>query len=867
MYAVKLPKSLKGPFVNAFYQRSEGIIYLKRPDGDVVSTRAYPSFFIRKEDRSRFPIGDYAGSILDWIDEGDYWRAHLDPEIKRETIEEMISTGNEVNAPILEADVSPVRRWFSDTGALVAQKFRCLFFDLETDPLRQGFDDEAKRQHRVISFAAYDQEGHSWFCAANKSSDEEEARVIKEFFRIAKGYDVLLAWNGDEYDFFVLRARCRHLKIKIDWRLWNWLDHMRVVKKLLSSIPDPAFKRSFALDKVGENVLGLRKLHTSVGGGQLRKLLGEKVGELEAYNRRDVEIMLGIEEKREFLVLQFALCSICRTFPNRGSTFPNSLADGTLLRLAVQENRHFKSRQYIDREEDEDKYEGAFVLDPKVGFHLNVQVPDFAGLYPSIIISWNMSNETKIEQGHEYPPNVAIDRAIATATGVSFRTDIEGIIPKALRQLISKRNEYKSRMKGLELTSEEYKNVDKLSTAVKVVTNSFYGLLGNEGSRYHDRDIARSVTLTGQLLIRECIKFFERKGFETVAGDTDSVFVKCSIQAMTSMLVEINGEFIPQLVNRSGCKVNTVKMEYDKGFKTLLIVTKKRYAGTLSLHKGRPAPADMKPEIKGLETQRSDIVRYAQRLQSKYITLLLDENVDPHVVDLALRKDGEEFYAATCDLESIVITKGISKHPSEYKPPTTASRIAQYLISSGHEFFVGMKIPYVVVAHKPNVIGIHADDYDGTFDRDYYWENLVLPPVLRLIESRFPNYQFSRFDKPLQGQFDFSNAMVTQKVPKVIMAEKIVKKVKKIVRSPAKIVRQVQEDVYTITIPESAGENAVKGIARMAKSFPGRYRLKLAINIPNLAEVGITTDQYVSMDCLREIAKLFTQVQISPNLL
>lgn len=1244
MRAMKLPKRLKGPFTNAFYSRRDGIIYLKKENGELESTRAYPSFFIPKSHKDRFPASEFSKNLLDWIDEGDYWRVVIDPSTRRDTITDMVETAEEEGCKVLEADVSPVRRWFSDTGALVSTKFRCLFFDLETHPLQIGFDDEAKKRHRIISFAAYDADGKSWFYAANKSSDEEELKVIKEFFKIAKDYDVLLAWNGDDYDFFVLRARCKYHKLRIDWRLWNWLDHMRVVKKLLMSISDPAFKRSFALDKVGENVLGLRKLHTSVSGGNLHKLLGRKVAELEAYNRRDVEIMLGIEQKREFLTLQFALCSLCRTFPNRGSTFPNELADGTLLRLAVQEGIHFPSRKRKEINEDYEKYEGAFVLDPKVGFHTSIQVPDFASLYPSIILSWNMSNETKINDGEDYPPNVSTDHAVATATGIRFRTDIEGIIPKALRQLISKRNEYKQRGKSLDLNSEEYRTVGHLSTAVKVVTNSFYGLLGNEGSRYHDRDIARSVTLTGQLLIREHIRYFERKGFETVAGDsitgsqtvvlrdaqqriiidkienvwpgciyskhgkeystldgwyalsanstwqpvkaiirhrtnkniweirnkhghvevtedhsfvvdnervtpqkvfeteyfetinappsrtwgcvdliselhdksfsypyknrhvirhfetlhnghitlkgwgstpqifrryykrnspelhallritagyitegsaslihettesrtlfsisnqesnwldnlrndlfvvapfahinkprwsegsgtyyirssaeiayffaalcgyksegkrlpsfiyelddidwnvfwttlnegdgsieydqysyssksaaltagisyclsqrsirhsihyreeknawkirtisdrfshrptktfcnirqsqnewvydlsientesfvggigrvhlhnTDSVFVNCSESQMNLMLRDLNDNFIPSLLERVGCRECAVRMDFDKGYKSLLIVTKKRYAGKLSLHKGRPAPEDLEPEIKGLEFQRSDNARYAQRLQLEYVNLLLNPDVNPDVIDMRLREDGQYFFQKDLELEEIVITKGVSKHPSEYKPMTTAAKVAQWLIDEGQEFFVGMKIPYVVIGHKPGISAIHADEFKGNLDRHYYWEKLILPPILRLIRARFPNYGFSDFKQPLQMQFDFANqATTSRKVSKRVTAKKIVKKAKKVTKK----VRQVANPTYNIKIPSHAGVPTIKGIAALAKSQPGKYKLDITVDLKSLkAEVDIETEQCVTMDCLKQIKQMFPKVTITPE--
>jgi hypothetical protein len=174
-----------------------------------------------------------------------------------------------------------------------------------------------------------------------------------------------------------------------------------------------------------------------------------------------------------------------------------------------------------------------------------------------------------------------------------------------------------------------------------------------------------------------------------------------------------------------------------------------------------------------------------------------------------------------------------------------------------------MKVPYIVVQHKPNVLAIHADEYKGTFDRKYYWEKLILPPVLRLIQARFPGYSFSDFKQPLQGQFDFSNqAMTSRKVPKQVTAKKIVRKVKKI----KKPVKQLKSDIYTLTIPSHAGIPTIKGIAKLAKAFPGRYKLAIVIDIKRLgAEVDISTEQYVSMECLREIKNTFPQVQIEPK--
>lgn len=869
--ATRLPKRLKGPFTCSFYDRRDGIIYLKKENGDVASTHTYPSFFIRKEQRAKFPDDEFAKDILQWIDEGKHWRALMDPSLKHDRVHELIMICEDEGVEVLEADVSPVRRWFSDTGALVSQKFRTLFFDLETHPLQIGFDDEAKKRHRIISWAAYDQEGNSWFEAAPSSSDANEEILIKKLLKVAKNYDVLLAWNGDDYDFFVLKQRCKYHRMNIDWRIWNLLDYMRVVKKLLMSISDPDLKRSFALDAVGQNVLGIKKIKLPVGGGKMHTLLKDRSHVLEEYNRRDVEIMLGVEQKREFLALHYALCAMCRTFPHRGSTFPNELADGMLLRMAVQEDSHFASRKYREVNEDYKKYEGAFVLDPIVGFHTDIQVPDFASLYPSIILSWNMSNETMLHDGVQYPSDVMADHAVATATGVRFRTDFEGMIPKALRILIEKRGEYKKRGKELSVETDEYKNVNRLSTAVKVVANSFYGLMGNEGSRYHNREIARSVTLTGQLLIREIMRYFERKGFTTVASDTDSAFVQTSVQDMQYMLRDINDNFIPNLLTRFGCKTQTVSMDFDKGFRTLLIVTKKRYAGRLSLFKGREAPDDMKPEIKGLEIRRSDWAKYTQELQMKYLMLILEVDVDPSDIDNALREDGQIFFSKELSVEELVVNKGVSKKPSEYAVKQPHVRVAEWLIDEGREFFVGMKIPYIVVEHKPNVEAIHADRYDGTCDRHYYWEKQILPSITRLIQARFPGYMFSDFKEPRQEQFNFSTgARKSYKKSKGGTKKKKMKQVKatKKVKNLTRKVKGVKAEIVTLTLPGKTNEGMIKGIERLCQAFPGRYKLRIVVDLKeeaSRAEVDISTDQFVSMDCLKEIISAFPQVSIEPK--
>ena len=858
----KLPEELEGPFVAGRYERSQARMFLKRPTGEwQLVEDVYPALFVPRPQYARFPYDAFPEVFLDSYEEGRYYRSLMRPSTNRNKVDEILHLCQDENVHPREADVNATRRWFSDTGSSVAAHTKALFFDLETRPELPGFDDDAKKEHRIISIAAADQAGFKWF-GINKSNDEEgEADLILEFLNIAQDYDTLLAWNGNDYDFYVLRWRCRHLKINVDWRQWNLLDYMLTVKKCLMSISDPTFKRSFALDNIGQNVLGIQKLRIDCPMDRLDRLIMDgRIGELQAYNERDVEIMIKLEEKREFLQLHMAVCSICRMFPGPASLFPNALADGLMLRLAVEQNRHFKSRFKDQEDEQLEKYPGAYVMDAILGFHSDVQVIDFSSLYPTIIQSWNMSPDTKLwpNTRDEYEGPFAR----ATASGIEFRTDREGMLPMALRQLLEQRKVYAKKQKEATVGTTEWKRYGHESTALKVVANSMYGLLGSQFSRYYDRDIAQSVTLTGQLLIKESIQYCESHGFRVIAGDTDSCFVVAS-EEETRILVEgINKELIPNLLKESGCKTIAVKMDSDKGYRHLLIQAKKKYAGKLSLHKGRPAPDNMEPDIKGLEFQRSEHIRYAQRMQMHFLHLLLEPDATSHKIEEELHKWADKFMMGDVDRSDIEIFQSVQKHPTKYANPTPAVRVALDMLDSGREFYVGMKVPYIVVRSRREgkdlkvVKAIHADDYKGDFDRQFYWIKKVLPLVQRLIRVRFPDARLdvlaSLEQDPSQFRFDFQmDKNVRTKKPKVKVPKPKVKTPK------VKLVRKY------LRVKEEHKVDTIKGLAKLVKaSKPGNINPWLLIELDDGSKVTISTTHRIDRACLKKIAETFNWVEI-----
>lgn len=852
-----LPESLRGPFESGYYVKSKARLLLKKKGSYQIVDDVFPAMFIPSRRIKYLP--DLSKFVTGVVDEGAYHRFLLNPDTKRSDVDYILAACKDNKVYPLEADVDPLRRWFSDTGAAVSVTGKAFFFDLETHPLgKPGFDDEAKAQHQIISIAAHDLDGNKYFWCNTTCDDAGEERVLKQFLDVAKNYDTLLAWNGNDYDFFVLKARCDYLDLYVEWHKWNLLDYMLVVKKCLMSVSDPKFKRSFALDNIGQNVLGIKKLEISVAKTEMDRLIKEgHIKELKAYNSRDVEIMIELERKREFLMLHQAVCAICRKFPDRNSLFPNTLMDGVMLRLAVEEGRHFKSRYAnIDSDDEEVKFPGAFVMDAVLGYHESVQVIDFASLYPSIIISWNISPDTKV--GDFTPEDIVKNHScFASASGIRFRTDREGLLPMALRQLIEKRKEYSKKQKEATVGTEEWKRYGHESTALKVVANSMYGLLGSPYSRYYDTDLAKSVTLTGQYLIKEVIAFAQSIGYQVIASDTDSSFIKATADQTREIVKRVNSELIPRLLNEARCRAIAVKMDYDKGYSRLLIQAKKKYAGQLSLYKGNPAPPDMEPDIKGLEFQRSDQIKYAQRMQMAFVKLLLDPNVQVRDIETEIRKYADEFYSSDIKREDIEITQAVTKKPEEYPNPTPAVRVAAQMLRDGRDFAVGMKVPYIIASSQKDVVtAIHADDYQGNFDRKYYWTKKVIPLVERLVRVRFQDCYFDQLDtlikNPNQGTLEFDSMPMKTRQPKLPDTPQPGVKVRKAKFKTVKFIFEEQNVVYT-----TPKEQVIKAVSKLVKAAkPGNIKLSVVV-VTKGAEVTISTDHMISQECIDEVRKMF----------
>jgi len=378
--------------------------------------------------------------------------------------------------------------------------------------------------------------------------------------------------------------------------------------------------------------------------------------------------------------------------------------------------------QKTDENFVEETYEGAIVLVPEPNFYVKspIGVADFASLYPSSIISENLSYDTLLwtkdydnnynfngysfgsEESEKYlvkgveftdiefdiwapDPNDTrknpekIKTGIRVCRYVQQPDDVKGTLPDILTKLLSAR---KSKRKEAEKESDPFKKalLDAEQLAYKLTANSLYGQLGSSTFKVRLQHLAASTTAYGRkqiLFAKDAIEEFYGKSAndprceaEIVYGDTDSLFVNFNVKnpengeflkgrkaiEETMALTEEAGKFVTRCLKRPH------DFEYDKVFYPFIIFSKKRYVG----NKYEDSADNYKQTSMGIATKRRDYAAIVKNVYGGAIKILLNEQ-NP--------KKAFDFVQSTCN---DLINGNISDHQltltkslrSEYKAVT-----------------------------------------------------------------------------------------------------------------------------------------------------------------------------------------------------
>jgi len=405
-----------------------------------------------------------------------------------------------------------------------------------------------------------------------------ETQMLDSFheWMLAREFDMVTGWNTDGFDIPYIIQRSYNVQsfaIK-DWvRTGNpgvWVEHRTGDEVISYSLQDistldmlSAYRKtqyreldSYTLDSVAEAELGFGKVEFA--GDELDAAWRDEPVEFLAYNARDVQAVVGIEREAGLLDLYANLRELT------GGLWSTCNNNGPMLDTLFC-RRAYESGYVLPTnvEPDEGVYHGARVFDPKPGVHRNCVYPDLSSMYPSLFSMMNLGTDTIVggddalaessyteADCYRFPVD---NRPFAVVPkGESYasvdRIEYKGVKTPdgSLREMFDMQVEWEWVLKPTvkesfiretidELIELKYQYTGELYSAVKRVTNSVYGVMGDsdsaggKGFRLYDRKVAEGITIAGRQVITmtaETLTSYLQTTYDSeayiVGGDTDS---------------------------------------------------------------------------------------------------------------------------------------------------------------------------------------------------------------------------------------------------------------------------------------------------------------------------------------------------------
>jgi len=204
------------------------------------------------------------------------------------------------------------------------------------------------------------------------------------------------------------------------------------------------------------------------------------------------------------------------------------------------------------------------------------------------------------------------------------------------------------------------------------------------------------------------------------------------------------------------CDVCTIKMEYDKSFKTFLSMTsKKRYAGVIDYLDGHVIDK-FNMYVAGFEYKRTDSCKITRDRQYTMLKMLLQ---DTDVPDVHLIRDFIlELKAATFSgkltVDDILSAQRLTKEPEDYDGRQMHVMVAREMIAEGKEVWVGDKVPYFIIGLNQDKKPIPRPTYkfEGKYCESYYWNHKIFPALQRILEVVYPTMDWKSYRAAGSGE-------------------------------------------------------------------------------------------------------------------
>ena len=602
-----------------------------------------------------------------------------------------------------ESDINPETRTLIDmytNSEEPSTGHRIMIIDIEVE-VTEGFPNPLKAANKITSIAIHDSVTDQYWCFVldeqNKLKPNDWGKNVtveifdKEYGLLQRFYakylemrpTIITGWNVDGFDIPYLYNRAQQIVgkniadclspvSKVYWNKYrekymiagvSCLDYLMLYKNFTFSS-----KPSYRLDDIGQSEVGTSKISYD---GTLNDLYENHLEDFVKYNIHDVRIVKKLDDKLDFIDVARGICHVGHV-PYEDIVYDSRFLEGAILVYLKKLGVVAPNKTPRDDVKKDGKFAGAYVQDPQKGRHDWVYDLDITSMYPSIIMSLNVSPETKIGKVIGWDPEEFIrgknktysiymndkkkgqfteielkeyfdnNQVSISNNGIIYRTDKLGLIPTLLSEWFDKRTEYRKLAKKFSDEGDEDQAgyFNRRQHIQKIVLNSMYGVLGLPVFRFYDLDNAEATTKTGQSLIKFTKKLgnhFYNKELGTekdycIYIDTDSVFYSAvpliehrfpnqnlSDVMMTQRINEIATE-VQGFLNKSYdyfaqkfCNLNKHRFEIKQEIvaKSGLFIVKKRYGMKVISDNGVQVNKTM---VKGLDTVRSNFAPLFRKL-------------------------------------------------------------------------------------------------------------------------------------------------------------------------------------------------------------------------------------------------------------
>ena len=381
--------------------------------------------------------------------------------------------------------------------------------------------------------------------------------------------EVVTGWNSKLYDIpYLVRRLDRVLGEKLMKRMSPWglvtedetyisgrrhlcydiggisqLDYLDLYKKFTYKAQE-----SYRLDYIAEVELGQKKLDHSEFE-TFKDFYTKGWQKFVEYNVKDVELVDRLEDKMKLIELALTMAYDAKA--NYEDVFSQVRMWDTII------YNYLKKRNIVippkEKSSKDEKYAGAYVKEPIPGMYDWVVSFDLNSLYPHLIMQYNISPETLLDERH---PSVNTDKILnqdltfemykdyaVCANGAMYRKDVRGFLPELMEKIYNERVIFKKKMLAAEQEYEKTKNkqlvkeisrCNNIQMARKIQLNSAYGAIGNQYFRYYKLANAEAITLSGQVSIQWIMnkmnaylnKILKSGDVDyVIASDTDSLYI------------------------------------------------------------------------------------------------------------------------------------------------------------------------------------------------------------------------------------------------------------------------------------------------------------------------------------------------------